>query len=89
VSVHADLLIYLAVVAALWAIYMIRKHRRQASKPRLGDADAYEGNLVIPSPGHEQPGRHGFHSPHTSDHIVPGIGHSGHVGGHDAGGGHH
>jgi hypothetical protein len=41
------LLLYLAVVVTLLTAYKIVKRRRNRSKPRFGDADAYEGNLVI------------------------------------------
>jgi hypothetical protein len=82
----ADLLIYLGVLAALWGMYWIRKHRRQRGKPQLGDADAYDGNLIIPP----VPTRHGTHG---SGHIPRDAGHIGHGGGHigpgDGGAGHH
>jgi hypothetical protein len=82
----ADLMIYLVVIAALWVMYSIRKHRRERGKPRLGDADAYEGNLTIPP----VPTRHGTHG---SGHMRHDAGHIGHGGGHigpsDGGVGHH
>ena len=37
-----------SVLAALWAGYAIGKHRRERSRPKLGNADAYEGNLITP-----------------------------------------
>ena len=36
----ADLLSYLAVVAALWTAYMIFKRRRARGKQHFGDDDA-------------------------------------------------
>jgi hypothetical protein len=80
----ADLLIYLGVLAALWVIYSVRRHRRQRGKPDLGNADAYEGNLIIP-PVSTRHGTHGSgHIPHDIGHI----GH-GHIGHGDGGAGHH
>jgi hypothetical protein len=94
-----DLLIYLGVVLALWVAYMIRKHRRQRVKPRLGDADAYDGNLIIPATGEGygpltgHKSHRGDHLGHGSGHIGHGSGHAGHGSGHAGhgagGGGHH
>ena len=87
---NADLLIYVAVVVALWVVYLLWKHRRRASKPRLGDADAYDGNLMIPAVGNERRGTVSVHSSHGSDHVTHSAAHhAGHFGGHVAGGGHH
>jgi hypothetical protein len=72
-SSHVGLLIYLAVVAALWVTYVaIRKVRRERRKPPglPGRANTYDDNFVVP--------------PGSSHHG----GHSG-IGGHDAGGGGH
>jgi hypothetical protein len=44
-------LIYLAVVAVILAVYKSVKRRQARAKPRLGDADAYEGNLTTPQAG--------------------------------------
>jgi hypothetical protein len=96
----ADLVIYLAVVVAVWAVFAAFRHRRRAHGRRLGDAEAYEGNLIIPVAGSTQrphggrpPGGHESHGGHPLGH---GGGHAGHIGGHagDAGGhigpgGHH
>jgi hypothetical protein len=92
VVVHPDLLIYLAVVGALWIAYVIRKFRRARSKPRLGDADAYDGNLEVPMAGlhhgrvtgHKSHG--GVYTVHSDDAFLHGGGHAGHG---PAGGGHH
>jgi hypothetical protein len=83
----ADLLIYLAVVAALWMVYVIRKRRRARGKRRFGDADAYEGNLIIPPSG----GPHGGLYPHRShsEHVGHADGHIGHGGSHAGHGGSH
>lgn len=54
-SVHADLLIDLAVVAALWAIYVIRKHRREASKPRWEMPMRMKATWLSQPSGHKQP----------------------------------
>jgi hypothetical protein len=87
VPVYADLLIYFGVVGAAWVAYLVRRHRREASKPHRGTADAYEGNLVILPPGRGERGKPGFRSSSASIHSTHGHGHAGHVGGH-AGGGH-
>ncbi|HEY7144871.1 MAG TPA: hypothetical protein VH637_11530 [Streptosporangiaceae bacterium] len=89
----AELLIFLTLLGAVRAGYVIRKVRRERQKPRLGDADAHEGNLLLP-PGqayhHHRPGGHaagshgGWHSP-GQEHG--GLGDHGHIG-HDAGGTH-
>ena len=85
-SSDAELLIYLAVLAALWAGYVIRKVRRERNRPPgLGTPAPYEDNLVIaPVSGHR--GRFGGHGGHVSGLS----GHGGHVshGGHDGHGGH-
>jgi hypothetical protein len=80
----ADLLIYLGVLAALWVIYSARKRWRRHGRPDLGNADAYEGNLIIPL----VPTRHGTHG---SGHIPHDAGHMGHshIGHGDGGAGHH
>lgn len=86
--VYADILIYFAIVGAVWVAYVVRKHRRRASKPRLGAADAYEGNVVILPPGHGQRAKPSFRSSPGSHHIPHSYGPAGHSGGHHAGGGH-
>lgn len=93
----ADLLIYLAVVTALWAAYVIGKRRRARGKRRFGNSDAYEGNLIIPPGGesHGAPhrlGPHGGHSGHDGGHMANQGAHLGHGdvhSGHGAVGGHH
>ena len=81
---RADVLIYLGVVATLWIAYLIGKHRRRGGNRRFGDADAYEGNLIIPAAG----ASHGLagHRAHGG-HIGPESGH-GPENGHDGYGGH-
>jgi hypothetical protein len=93
------ILIYLALLAALWVIHCVRQVQR-AKRRSAGLApatDAYEGNLVIPPPGTGRPGHtrgvfshlgSGGHSVHHG-HGHGGHGH-GHImhGGHDAGMGH-
>lgn len=84
----AAVLMYLAVVVVLLASYKIIKRRLSRGKPRFGDADAYEGNLVTPPAGeHCHPptagglpgGGHAAHAGrpfgHTrnTDHIPPGV----------------
>ena len=83
-------------------ISKIIRHRREAATPRLGDADAFEGNLLVPpadgrdggSGGHgsaSHRGRFGGFGGHGHGGGHSGHGHSGHghggFGGHDAGGG--
>jgi hypothetical protein len=87
VPAYADLLVYFASVAAVWVAYLVRKHRRNARKPQLGTADAYDGNLVILRPGRGQRGKPGFRSSLGGDHTAHGHAH-GHSGGHHTGGGH-
>jgi hypothetical protein len=98
-SSHAELLIYLGVMAALWISYVVRKVRRERrnSTAFSGHAHAYEGNLVIPPGNGRHHGHHG-HGAGVGGHGGIG-GHGGHggglgghgigIGGHDAGGGHH
>ena len=90
---HADLLIYLALVIVIWIAFMARKHRAAGRKPRLGDAEAYDGNLIIPPPGGRPDnlagyGSHGSHIGHGGSHIGHAGQGDGHVG-HGAVGGHH
>ena len=93
----ADLLIYLAVVAALWTAYMIFKRRRARGKQHFGDDDAYEGNLIIPLGGESHSARYhhgprGGHIGHDGGHAGHGggdIGHDGGHAGHGTVGGHH
>jgi hypothetical protein len=92
----ADLLIYLAVVMVVWAVFAVFRHRRRAHGRRLGDAEAYEGNLIIPVAGSmHQPHRgqpHAVHESHGGHSVSHGDGHAGHIGGqagHIGPGGHH
>jgi hypothetical protein len=80
-------LIYFVIVGAVCVAYLVRKHRREASKPHRGVADAYEGNVVMLPPGHGQRGT-GFRPSARSGHAAHGHGPARHVGGHHAGGGH-
>lgn len=100
-SNHLELLLYLMVLALLGAVVVARRARRESRKPRLGDADAYEGNLVVPvagdqhSRGRSQSGpghsgaQHGSLSHHDGGHHGGLGGHHGDPGGHHGGFGHH
>lgn len=90
-SSYAQLVIYLAVLAALWAGHVVRKVRRERDRPPgLGTPAPYEDNLaIVPVSGHR--GRFGGHvSGHGGhgSHVSHG-GHGGGFGGHDAGAGLH
>jgi hypothetical protein len=84
-SGHAELVIYLAVLAALWVGYVVRKVRRERDRPPgLGTPAPYQDNLaIVPVSGHR--GRFGGHA---GGHVSHG-GHGGGFGGHDAGAGLH
>lgn len=89
---HAELLIYLAALAALWVGYNVRKVLRERNKPPgLGTPAPYEDNLVI-APVSEHHGRFGGHVSGPSGHASHGS-HGSHGGvshgGHDAGAGLH
>ena len=71
--VSTSLLVYIGVVVVLWIAYLVRKRWRAGSKPRFGDADAYDGNLIIPPPGE-------LHGTATGGHSASHVGHAGHVG---------
>jgi hypothetical protein len=89
-SSHAELVIYLAVLAALWVGYVVRKVRRERDRPPgLGTPAPYEDNLAI-VPVSEHRGRFGGHGGHVSHegHVSHG-GHGSGFGGHDAGAGLH
>ena len=61
----AEVAIYLAVLAAGWVAYVVwhvLRRRKKHSAP--GNADAYEGNLVVPVLGSKHPGRSGTHALH-------------------------
>lgn len=88
------ILIYLAMLATLWVVHVVRQVRREKRRSAgLAPAtDAYEGNLVLPSPGPARPGhaRGIFSLIGAGDHgthVGHGHCHSAH-GGHDAGMGH-
>jgi hypothetical protein len=86
----ADLLIYLAVVVAGWAVFAAFRHRRRARGRRLGDAEAYEGNLIIPVAGSMHgPHRGQPHESHGGHSVSHGAGHIGGHAGHIGPGGHH
>jgi uncharacterized membrane protein YgcG len=93
-SSHAELLIFLAVVATVWVIYVVCQVLREGRKSSgSGTTDVYDGNLVVPPTGRRQ---HGWFGTHGSEHNGHGNGISGH-GGHGSGfdghggtgGGHH
>jgi uncharacterized membrane protein YgcG len=95
VSGYAAVFVVVAVMAALWGVTMMIRRRREGERPRLGDADAFEGNLLVPpanGPNGRSSGRvsHG-HSEHG--HSLGGhdghSGHGSHGGGHHGGGGGH
>jgi hypothetical protein len=99
-SVPADLLIFLAILAVLWIAYRVVKYRRERRRPSLGDANAYDGNLLPPGgdyrPSGGQKSHGGKHVAHGGGHKAHGGvhgGHTAHGGGHSghsgAGGGHH
>jgi hypothetical protein len=82
-SSGTELVIFLAVIAAGWIVYVVRQVLRDRKKPSLPvTADAFEGNLIIPAAGMRRHGLHGAHS---------GIGHgssaAGHMGAHHGPGG--
>lgn len=97
-SVPAGLLIFLAILAAAWIAYRVVKYRRERSRPSLGDANAYDGNLLPPGANYRPSGGRkshaGKHVAHGGGHKAHGGahggGHTAHGGGHSgAGGGHH
>jgi hypothetical protein len=88
------ILIYLALLAALWVTHVVRQVRREKRRSAgLAPAtDAYDGNLVIPPPGTGRAGHARGVFSHIgsggySGHAGHGHGHSAHAG-HDAGMGH-
>jgi hypothetical protein len=59
-SVPADFLIFLGIVAVLWIAYRAVTYGRERSKPSRGDANAYDGNLLPPGENyHPSGGKHG------------------------------
>jgi hypothetical protein len=100
VSGYAAVFVVVTVMVALWCVTMMIRRRREGERPHLGDADAFEGNLLVP-PANGLNGRssgrasHGHSGPGHSlpGHSLGGHGHAGHGshgGGHDGGvGGHH
>jgi hypothetical protein len=103
VSGYAAVFVVVAVMVALWGATMMIRRRREGERPHLGDADAFEGNLLVPpanGPNGRSSGRvsHGHsghgHSPgghrHGGHgHSLGGHGHGSHGAGHDGGGGGH
>jgi hypothetical protein len=98
VSGYAAVFVVVAVMVALWGVTMMIRRRREGERPHLGDADAFEGNLLVPPANglnsrsggrasHDHSG-HG-HSLGGHGHGGHGHGHGGHGGGHDGGGGGH
>ena len=96
-SSRAELLIFVAMVAAAWVVHVVRQVLRERRKPPgSGTTDAYEGNLVVPPAGNRHHGWFGTHGGGLSGDSGHGggiSGHGGHNGGHDGhggtGGGHH
>ena len=97
-SVPADLLIFLAIPAVLWIAYRGVKYRRERRRPSLGDANAYDGNLLPLGENYHPPGGQASHGgKHVARGGVHGAGHggghTGHTGGFSehsgTGGGHH
>ena len=59
-SVPADFLVFLGIVAVLWIAYRAVTYGRERSKPSRGDANAYDGNLLPPGENyHPSGGKHG------------------------------
>src|ERR1700685_3098972 len=94
-SSNSELLIYLAVLAALWVGYNVRKVRRERNRPPgLSTTAPYDDNLAI-FPVGGQHSSHGGHRGRISGHgghvthsgPVSHGGHEGGFSGHDAGGG--
>ena len=93
-SSHAELLIFLAVVATVWVTYVVYQVSRERRKPSgSGTTDVYDGNLIVPPTGR---GHRGWLGPHGGEHSGHGggiSGHGGHGGSFDGhggtGGGHH
>jgi uncharacterized membrane protein YgcG len=94
VSGFAAVFVVVTAMVALWCVTMMIKRRREGERPHLGDADAFEGNLLVPpanglngrSTGHASHG-HSGHAHSLGDHGHGG--HGSHGGGYDGGGGHH
>ena len=103
-SGYAAVFVVVTVMVALWSVTMMIRRRREGERPHLGDADAFEGNLLVPpanglngqsngraSHGHSGHGHSlGGHGGHGG-HGAHGShgGHGAHGGGHDGGGGGH
>lgn len=80
----AAVVVVLAVMAATAVASKIIRHRREGGTPPLGDADAFEGNLLVPP----AEGRGGGRGSASHGHRFGGFGGTGHGGGHGGFGGH-
>ena len=80
----AAVVVVFVVMTATAVASKIIRHRRDGGTPRLGDADAFEGNLLVP-PAEGQGGGRGSAS---HGHRFGGVGGTGHGGGHGGFGGH-
>ncbi len=94
-SGYAAVFVVVAVMVALWGVTVMIRRRREGGRPHLGDADAFEGNLVVP-PADGLNGRPSGRASHGDSGHGHGLGshghggfggHSSHGGGHDGGGG--
>ncbi len=96
-SGYAAVFVVVAVLVALWGVTVMIRRRWEGQRRHLGDADAFEGNLLVPPAdglnGRSSRGASHGHSGHghgLGGHGHGGFGgHSSHGGGHDGGGGHH
>jgi hypothetical protein len=84
VSSRTELVIVIAVLAAGWVLYVIRRAVRDRKRPPFGTSEAYDGNLVVPPLGTN---RHGIFSGRRVTEHGGGIG--GHAGSHHGPGGLH
>jgi hypothetical protein len=83
-STRTELVIVLAVLAAGWVLYVIRRVVRDRRGPSFGTSEAYDGNLVVPPTGTK---RHGIFGAGKATEHGGGIG--GHAGSHHGPGGFH
>ena len=74
-SVPAGLLIFLAILAAAWIAYRVVKYRRERSRPSLGDANAYDGNLSRRARITVRPAARS-HTPASMSHMAAGTRHT-------------
>ncbi len=83
-SSRTELVIVLAVFAAGWVLYVIRRVARDRRRQPFGTSEAYDGNLVVPPPGTN---RHGIFSARKMTEHGSGMGD--HAGSRHATGGFH